>query len=231
MHKFALVSLFFDYPENSMPLIYDTAKKYMDINDIYVARFNNLLPPDASYYEKLYTYKIKMLSEYLKEHILGKYEFMVFVDAKDTAFYKNPYTLIEDFLKFNKSIVFNAEKELWPATIWTHKYEEKVRTGPFPYLNSGVYVGYVEKIIWHLDNMVEKNYEGRIEDQSMWTIEYLLHDDIEIDSEGTLFFSSHKNKSYVSLDQHNTVTLSLSPYIVHDNGPFLDETIKIAHLL
>lgn len=231
MRKFALVSLLFDYPEYSMPLIYDTAKKYMDVEDIYVARFNNLLPPTASYYEKLYVYKIKELSTYLKKYILSKYEFMLFVDATDTAFYRNPTTLVEDFLQFNKSIVFNAEKELWPETIWTHKYNEKVRSGPFPYLNSGVYIGYVDKIIWHLDNIITQDYEGRVEDQSMWTIEYLCNQDIEIDSEGKLFFSSHKNKSYVSINEENKVTLSTSPYVVHDNGPFSEETIKIAHLL
>jgi len=231
MHKFALVTVFFDYPLNYLPRIYKNAIKYMNKSDIYIARFNNLLPPDASYYEKLYTYKVEKLLEYLKEHIRGNYEFMLFVDATDTNFYRNPTTLIDDFLTFNKSIVFNAEQELWPHTIWTDKYQEKHRSGPFPYLNSGVYVGYVDAILQHLQNIVTSNYEGKIEDQSAWTIEYLLHDDLEIDSHGKLFFSSYKNKSYTSLDENNKVTLSISPYVVHDNGPYTEDTLKITEIL
>jgi hypothetical protein len=214
-----------------MPLIYNKAVQYLNNDDIHIARFSNEIPSNSSYYEKLYTYKIKKLSEYIKNNIFGKYEFMLFVDATDTNFYKNPSTLIDDFLKFNKSIVFNAEKELWPETEWTVRYAQKNITGPFPYLNSGVYIGYVEKIHWHLENIIKNDYTNRVEDQSAWTIEYLLHDDIEIDSHGKLFFSSHKNKSYVSFDEDAKLNVSTSPYVVHDNGPFLEETIKIAELI
>ena len=231
MHKFALVTVLFDYPLDYLPRIYNRAIEYMNKDDIYVARFNNLLPLDASYYEKLYIYKIKYLLEYLKENIAGKYEFMLFVDATDTNFYKHPSTLIGEFLQFNKSIVFNAEQELWPHTSWTYKYENKSRPGPFQYLNSGLYVGYVNSIIYHLQNIIDSDYAGKVEDQSTWTIEYLLHDDIEIDSHGKLFFSSYKNKSYVSLTEDNKVVLSISPYVVHDNGPYTEDTLKITELL
>jgi hypothetical protein len=231
MHNFALVTVFFEYPPEHLPRIYKRASEYMDTKDIYIARFSDSIPRDSSYYEKLYTYKIKKLLEYLKEHIIGKYEFMLFVDATDTNFYRNPNTLIDDFLKFNKSIVFNAEQELWPHTIWTDRYVNKNRTGVFPYLNSGVYVGYVSSIVQHLQKIVDNDYEGRLEDQSAWTIEYLLHDDIEIDSHGKLFFSSYKNKSFVSLDNNNNVTLSINPYVIHDNGPYTEDTIKITEFL
>lgn len=225
----ALVTVMFNYPADALPLIYNNAKTYFDENDIYIGRFSGLRD-DASFYEKLYTYKITHLLPYIKEHILGKYKYMLFVDAKDTNFYKDPHTIVNDFLKFNKSIVFCAEQELWPETQYTHLYSEKVRIGPFKFLNSGIYIGYVDKVVQHLEEILEKDYVGKIEDQSTWTIHYLLNEDIEIDSEGTLFFSTHKNKSLVHVVD-DEVILQVSPYVVHDNGPFLDETIKVTHLL
>lgn len=225
----ALVTVMFDYPSDALPLIWNNALKYFEKEDIYIGRFSGL-PYESSLYEKLYTYKIKHLLPYLKENILGKYKYTLFVDAKDTNFYKNPHALVNDFLDFEKSIVFCAEKELWPETKYTHLYSNKVRNGEFKFLNSGIYIGYTEKIVNHLEQILANDYEGKIEDQSTWTIHYLLNEDIEIDSEGLLFFSTHKNKSLVSIKEEN-ISLKLSPYIVHDNGPFAEETIKIAHLL
>jgi hypothetical protein len=98
-------------------------------------------------------------------------------------------------------------------------------------LNSGGYIGYTEKIVEHLENIVEKDYEGRVEDQSAWTIEYLMSDDIEVDSEGKIFFSTHLNKEYVSVDGQKIQLKNLNPFIIHDNGPFSDNTFKFTHLL
>jgi len=231
MKKLALVTLFFNYPNNSMPLIYENSLKYFDKEDIYIARFDGL-SEDSSYYEKLYRYKLFYLLPYIKENILNKYEFMLFVDATDTNFYRDPSDIIEVFKTFNKSIVFCGEKELWPFTKYTHMYENKKIIGPFKFLNSGGYIGYVENIVTHLENIVDKDYEGRVEDQSTWTIEYLLHDDIDIDSEGKIFFSTHLNKEYVNVDSNNKITLNnLNPYIIHDNGPYGDSTYKFTHLI
>jgi len=176
----ALVSLFFNYPDDRYPVIYKNALKYFNAEDIYIGRFGGL-PEDSSYYEKLYRYKIFYLLDFLKEKVKNKYKYMIFVDATDTNFYKDPSDIINEFLKFNKSIVFNGEKELWPVTEQTHLYSTKNIPGPFKFLNSGGYIGYTESIISHLQNIVDKEYPNRIEDQSAWTIEYLYSDDIEID--------------------------------------------------
>jgi len=231
MKKLALVSLFFNYPDDRYPLIYENSLKYFDKEDVYVARFGGL-PEDSSYYEKLYRYKLFYLLPYIKEHILNKYEYMLFVDATDTNFYKDPSDIIDTFKSFNKSIIFCGEKELWPHTQYTNMYDNKERLGPFKFLNSGGYIGYTEKIVSHLENIVNKDYEGRVEDQSTWTIEYLLHNDIDIDSEGKIFFSTHLNKEYVIIDDNGKINLNnLNPYIIHDNGPYGDNTYKFAHLI
>jgi hypothetical protein len=228
--KIALVSLFFDYPIDRMPLIYDNAVKYFDKNDIFIARFDGL-PQDSSYYEKLYTYKISKLLPFIKQNIVQNYEYMIFVDATDTNFYRAPSDIIEIFESFNKSIVFCAEKELWPSTPYDHFYDEKDIKGPFKYLNSGCYIGYTNKIVEHLENIIKNNYVARVEDQSAWTIEYLLSEDIDIDSESKLFFSTHLNKKYVNLENNKISLNGLNPFIIHDNGPYSEETFKFTNLL
>ena len=230
LKEVALVSLFFNYPHDNMPLIYNNALKYFDKEDIFIGRFEGL-PEDSSYYEKLYRYKLYYLLPYIKDNIWKKYKYMIFVDATDTNFFRNPSDIVEVFKSFNKSIVFCGEKELWPSTQYTHLYDNKIRKGPFKYLNSGGYIGYTDRIVEHLENIVEKDYEGRVEDQSTWTIEYLLSDDIEIDSEGKIFFSTHLNKQYVSVENENINLNGINPFIIHDNGPFSEETFKFAHLI
>lgn len=228
----ALVTVLFGYPEYALPKIYNNAINYFNDKDIYVNRITIDTIDRNDYYGKLYVHKIVEQSKYMKEHILGKYKYTLFVDATDTNFYRDPVDIVDTFLTFNKSIVFCAEKELWPETRYTHLYSEKVRNGPFQFLNSGGYIGYTEKIVEHLQDIVDKNYEGRVEDQSSWTIQYLLYDDIEIDTTGKIFFSTHRNREYVSTaEQKNVLLTGINPYVVHDNGPFLEETIKLTDLL
>jgi hypothetical protein len=109
LNELAVVSLFFNYPYDKMPLIYENTKKYIGEENFFIARFDGL-PLDSSYYEKLYRYKLFYLLPYIKENILNKYKYMIFVDATDTNFYKNPTDIIEVFKSFNKSIVFCGEK-------------------------------------------------------------------------------------------------------------------------
>jgi hypothetical protein len=228
MKNLALVTVMFEYSEWAMPRIYDNAKKYFEEEDIHICRFSGV-DRSESLYEKLYVYKTKYLKNYIRENLLDKYEFMLFVDAKDTNFYKSPHDIVETFLKFNSSIVFGGEVDLWPPHNYTHLYENKLPTGPFKFLNSGTYIGHTSKIYEHLENMDVKDY-GIHDDQGVWTVEYLLHDDIQLDFTGELFFSTHRNKHLVSITD-SVPTLSISPYVVHDNGPYLEETIKITDML
>ena len=226
----ALVSVFFDYPEYSLPLIYDNSLKYFNEKDIYIGRFSGL-PLEATYYEKLYKYKTVYLLDFLNRNIKNNYTYMIFVDAKDTNFYRDPSDIIVEFLKFNKSIVFNGERELWPPSHSMHLYSQKSTTGPFKYLNSGGYIGYTESIIEHLQNIADKKNFEIPDDQNAWALEYLYNNDIEIDSEGKIFFSTHLNKEYVDIVDDKNIIKDINPYIIHDNGPYGDNTIKFTHLL
>ena len=138
--------------------------------------------------------------------------------------------IIEKFNSLNCSIILGAEKGIWPHTKYTHLYSEKRIDSEYQYLNSGTYFGYTDKVVHYLNDIIEKEYQLGIDDQGKWTIEYLLNDDILIDQECEFFFSTYNSKDSVIINNDNNVTLKgVNAYIVHDNGPYNEETIKLVN--
>lgn len=230
MNNIALVTVLFDYPEYFLPPFYNNAKKYFREEDIHIVRKSNLVK-DGSYYDKLYYYKVVSVLEYIKEHLEGKYEYILFLDATDTNFLKPPTNIIEKFTEISCSLIMGAERGLWPPTNYTHLYEEKGINCENKYLNSGTYFGFTEKIIFHLTDIIEKEYQTGIDDQGRWTIQYLLNDDIKIDHENKFFFSTYENKDRVKITEDGVVILNSEAFIIHDNGPHTENTIKLTEIL
>ena len=230
MENIALITSLFDYPEYYLPTFYNNSLKYFDKKDIHIIRNNGLIT-NGSYYDKLYFYKIPKVLEYLKNNIFGKYEFVLFLDATDTNFYSSPKNIIEKFIDKNCSIIMGAEKGLWPPTSYTHLYDKKNIDSEYRYLNSGTYFGYTEKIVEHMEKIIENVYEEGIDDQGKWTIEFLLSDDILIDSNCEFFMSSFFSKKHIQLVDGKVIIMNYNPIIVHDNGPYNDETIKLVDKL
>lgn len=230
MEQIALITSLFDYPEHYEPSFYKNAVKYFNSQDIHIVR-NSGLVNEGSYYDKLYFYKVVKVLEYIEEHIQGKYEYILFLDATDTNFISSPDGLIDKFNELSHSIVMGAEKGLWPPTNYVHLYDKKPILTDYKYLNSGTYFGYTEKVIYHLKNIIDKEYQSGIDDQGKWTIEYLLSDDIIIDQKQDFFFSTFNSKDKVNIDENNITLINSSACIVHDNGGYNDETIKLTDLL
>jgi hypothetical protein len=230
MKNIALVTVLFDYPNSYTPLFYKNALNFFDKNDIHVIRHNNLFKGD-SYYDKLYFYKVVMLLEYIKNNIINKYDYILFLDATDTNFYSSPKDIVDKFKEKNCSIIMGAEKCLWPPNSFTHLYNKKNITSEYKYLNSGTYFGYVDKIIFHLEKIIKEVYDTGIDDQGKWSIEYLLHDDILIDYNCEFFMSSFNSKKNINLVDNKVIIKGYNPIIVHDNGPYNENTIKITDKL
>lgn len=230
MNDIALVTTFFDYPEYAMPCFANNAKKYFKEEDIHIIRYFAGNESFNSLYEKLYAYKIVKNIEYFKKYLLGKYKYIIFADAKDTNFYKSPVDIIETFESFKCNIVFCGERGFWPPINEKYLYDSKEKKTESFYLNSGLYIGYTDKIIEHMDVIIQQN-RTVYDDQGHWTLEYLLTDDIKVDQESKLFFSTFETKDLITIDDNNAFVISSAPYMVHDNGPFGDTTLKIAHLL
>jgi hypothetical protein len=225
----AIITSLFDYPKEFLPTFYKNALKYFKDEDIHIVRNNNLMG-NESYYNKLFFYKIPKVLEYIKKNILNKYKYILFLDATDTNFYSSPENIVNDFLKKNCSIVMGAEKELWPPTSYNHLYKNKNINSEYKYLNSGTYFGYSDKIVFHMENIMEKIYDEGIDDQGKWSIEYLLHNDIIIDSECEFFMSTLNSKKFIDVGGSIKI-LNYTPIIIHDNGPHNENTIKLTNRL
>lgn len=230
MNKIALLTSLFDYPEYYTPTFYKNACKFFEPDNIHIIRNNGLLVTD-SYYDKLFFYKIIKVLEYILEKIYGKYEFILFLDATDTNFISSPTHIIDEFKKLSCSIIMGAEKGLWPPTNYTNLYDKKEILSEYKFLNSGTYFGYTEKIIHHLKEIIEKEYQNGIDDQGKWTIQYLLSDDIIIDQEQKFFFSTFMSKKNVIIQDKKVSLINSNACIIHDNGGYNDETIKLTDFL
>jgi hypothetical protein len=228
MKKIAVVTSLFDYPENYEPSFYKNGLKYFSPEDIHIVRNSGLIT-DGSYYDKLFFYKTVKVLEYLESYIIGKYDYILFLDATDTNFIKSPEGIIEKFKSLDCNIILGGEKGLWPPTNYTHLYSDKRINSEYKYLNSGTYFGYTEKIVEHLSNIIEKQYQKGIDDQGNWTIEYLLHNDIMIDQECNFFFSTYNSKNKINIEENKIILKKVDAYIVHDNGPYNEETIKLVN--
>jgi hypothetical protein len=230
MSKIAIITALFDYPDYYQPSFYNNALKYFSPEDIHVVRNSGLIT-DGSYYDKLYYYKTVKVLEYIQTHIVGKYDYILFLDATDTNFIKSPEGIVDKFKSLNRNIVMGAEKGLWPPTNYTHLYENKRVINESKYLNSGTYFGYTDKIVYHLKDIIEKEYQTGIDDQGRWTIQYLLNDDIIIDQERDFFFSTLDTKDSVKIEGSEISLLNLDACIIHDNGPYTENTIKLTQIL
>lgn len=224
MSKIALVTVLFDYPDYYEPTFYKKGLEFFNKEDIHVIRFNNLITT-TSYYDKLYFYKVVKFYDYLVENILGKYDYVLFMDATDTAFVKPFDGLIEKFTSLNCSILFGAEKELWPPTSYVHLYENKEKISEYCFLNSGTYFGYTDKIAHYLKDMIDNNYYR--DDQGCWSAVYLLNNDIMIDQKCDVFFSTHKSKNKIKKEGDSITFIDVDAHIIHDNGGYHEDTLKL----
>jgi hypothetical protein len=230
MQNVALITALFDYPDYYEPSFYKNSLKYFSPEDIHIVRNSGLIT-NGSYYDKLYFYKTVKVLEYIEKNIIGKYDYILFLDATDTNFIKSPEGIIEKFKSLDCSVIMGAEKGLWPPTNYTHLYENKRVINDSKYLNSGTYFGYTDKIVHHLKDIIEKEYQTGIDDQGRWSIQYLLNDDIIIDQERDFFFSTLDTKDSVKIENNEVLLLNLGAYIIHDNGPHNENTIKLTQIL
>lgn len=229
MKDIALITSLFDYPEHFLPTFYKNSLRYFSPENIHIVRNSGLV--DGSYYDKLFFYKIKKNLEYINRYVFGKYEYVLFLDATDTNFINPPYGIVEKFLSLDCSIIMGAEKNLWPPTNYDHLYDNKRKISDSRYLNSGTYFGYTKKIMFHLTNIIEKEYQTGIDDQGRWTIQYLLNNDIVIDQERNFFFSTLDSGDNVHIENNRIQLLNSDACIIHDNGPHTKNTIKLTELL
>ena len=228
MKDVALCSVLFNYPDHYQPVFYKNACNFFNEEDIYISRDSSA--QIEGYYDKLFYYKIVNFAKYIEKNILNKYTYLIFLDATDTNFINSPIDIVDKFKLFNSNIVFGAEKGLWPPMQYNHLYESKNNQGDYKYLNSGMYIGYVNKIYFYLNHIIEKE-EVVKDDQARWAAAYLLNDDIALDCNQEIFFSTYESKNSIKKIENKYNLLNSNACIVHDNGPYTENTLKLADLL
>ena len=163
---------------------------------------------------KKFGMKLRLVKDYLSN--CNPEDLLLFTDAWDVLVFGTKEEIIERYKKFNKSIVFNAEKFCWPDE--ARKSEYDTLSEEFPFLNSGGYIGKVKDIAKFLDNY---NNEEDIDDQRFWTDRYMKNKDIiGLDHKNEIFICCVGTdiKDY-SIENENLKYKERYPLILHANGP------------
>jgi len=160
--------------------------------------------------------KLKYVSDFLKNPQLNTYDMVLFTDAYDVAYYGTQEEIMKRFVEFNRPIVFGCEKYCNPDPPLAKEYT--IREVDFPYLNSGMFIGYV----WALRQCIGAyEYNDVDDDQRFWTRQYLDHPEwISLDYENRLFLNTAGiDETEILVKDGKIEYHEKNPLFVHVNGP------------
>ena len=159
--------------------------------------------------------KLKNPKNYVKD--LNPEDIVLFSDAWDVVVVSTKDKLMEKYKTFNKDIVFSAENVCWPDGSREPEYADTMNE-PFPFLNSGGYVGKAGVIKELLNNY----NDDEVDDQRFWTDMYLKNrDKIVLDTKADIFLSMHDVKTEDFQFDNGIFTYketNTNPILVHGNG-------------
>ena len=168
--------------------------------------------------------KIVWFADFLNEAPIADDEKVMFTDSYDVLFAGN-----EGDVLFNvdwDEILFAAEKFCWPDK----SLADRFAPAPYPYLNSGCYLGKAGNLRTLLNSIISKHGREEVEngdDQGLFTEAYLDQDEfpfvIRLDGACTVFNCVNGASEDLLVDKKrgtvkNTVT-GTNPAVIHFNGP------------
>lgn len=204
----------------------DISDLYLNFSDTFSPyNFDNLPYVGVSKRKDLIYGKIFLLLEFVKENILGRYEYICHVDYSDVKFCKPFCEMMEKFENSNQEIIISTEKNCWPyldtVRTWVDFYLEDVE---FTFVNSGGVISRVEKFVEILEKLKLLCLNSKIDfwdDQGVW--QYLdLSENIHKDSTCEYFFSTALlDETYFTLKDKKLITkFGTEPFVIHDNSSF-----------
>ncbi|XP_044750581.1 procollagen-lysine,2-oxoglutarate 5-dioxygenase isoform X2 [Coccinella septempunctata] len=173
-------------------------------------------------------WKINLLKTALREH-KDQNKIALFTDAYDVIFLRKPEDIVRKFKETGAKVLFSAEVFLWPDLKLKDKYpvvEEGKR-----FLNSGMYIGYVDQLLELLDREEVKDTD---DDQLFFTKAYLDEEfrkkiEMKLDHKSEIFMNLNGAENEVEIvetesKEHHKYKLKnlithTEPMIVHGNGP------------
>ena len=228
MSRIAVVSILFDYPNHFVPTFENKLLSDLNKEDYYVVRYfsENDEIKNESYYFKFTHFRIKNFVNFVKENLLGKYDFFILLDATDVGYVGNISNIPNLMNEYGCNILFGSERNLWPNTDYSHLHVNKTIETPYKFLNAGVFCAKPSEFISHVDNILKRGLVGLC-DQGNWQIEYLMSSDIQLDYNNKLVLNSYLAKDDINIESGVLTFKTNTPIFVHDNGGFNDDTIKI----
>lgn len=164
--------------------------------------------------------KLREVHRYLQTPTLRPNDVILFTDAYDVALIGTQRDILQRYKQFHSPIVFGGEQYCHPDADRATQYTT-TRGTPFPYLNSGLFIGRV----WALRKCMEGySYEDSEDDQRFWTNVYFKHRSlITIDTHAKLFLNCAGLEKKQILYNRFKQTLFYSgtdtrPLLLHANG-------------
>jgi len=172
--------------------------------------------------DRAFAIKTKVIKNYIKDK--NDNDILLYTDAWDVLVYQGSLALLlEKYNKFNKSIVFSAEKNLWPDNPRASEYGD-TKDKPFPYLNAGAFIGKIGALKKYCEEYTKNNNNSdRTIDQLFWSDVYLSNkNDIGLDTQAEIFLSLFNTSDGNYIFENNNFTYketNTQPIFIHANGP------------
>lgn len=164
--------------------------------------------------------KLREVYTFLQQSHLNSKDIVLFTDAFDVALVRPQKEIMKRYKEFHTPIVFGAEKGCHPDKERAGEYT-RTQGEPFPYLNSGLFIGRV----WALRKCMEGySYEDKEDDQRYWTNKYFQYPElITLDTKAKLFLNcAFVDKKYMEYDRFEQKLVyretGTQPMVIHANG-------------
>lgn len=139
-------------------------------------------------------WKINLLKEALQDH-KSQDKIALFTDAYDVIFLRNLEDIVRKFKETGAKVLFSAETFIWPDATLADEYPI-VEDGKM-FLNSGMYIGYVDQLLELLERKVVEDGD---DDQLYFTKAYLDKEfrekiGLKLDHKSEIFMNLHGAES------------------------------------
>ena len=160
--------------------------------------------------------KLRETRDFVFNEKIRPQDIVLFTDAYDVVYGGSQIEVLKRFIQQKKPIMFGCESQCHPDKEESSKYPEQ--TTEFPYLNSGMFIGYVWALRYCL---LDYKYNDADDDQRYWTKQYLQYPWLfNLDYENQLFLNT-EDMDWDKFTWENTKATykNSNPQFVHVNGP------------
>ena len=160
--------------------------------------------------------KLRETRDFVFNENIRPQDIVLFTDAYDVVYGGSQIEVLKRFIQQKKPIMFGCESQCHPDKEESSKYPEQ--TTEFPYLNSGMFIGYVWALRYCL---LDYKYNDADDDQRYWTKQYLQYPWLfNLDYENQLFLNTEDMDWDKFTWENATATYkNRNPQFVHINGP------------